>query len=58
LVKGYGLLNIGIQRECSHWWDIQLGADNLLNYTDPINQPTLIGRTAYIKMNFKFIQNK
>jgi outer membrane receptor for ferrienterochelin and colicins len=58
LVKGYGLLNIGIQRDCSHWWDIQLGADNLLNYTDPINQPTLIGRTAYIKMNFKFIQNK
>lgn len=58
LVSPYGLVNLSLSKEIKTQWMLQLGADNLLNYTDPTNQPTLIGRTAFIKINYKYIQNK
>ena len=58
LVAPYGLLNLSLSKVIKTKWMVQLGADNLLNYTDPTNQPTLIGRTAFIKINYKYIQNK
>lgn len=56
LIAGYGLCHLTINTQLNEHWKLQCGAENIFNYTDPILQPTLIGRTAFVQVNYKWLK--
>lgn len=52
--KGYVQLNAAAGYEFKKGLSIQVGTDNLLNYTDVINLPNLPGRTFYLTVSYQF----
>ena len=52
-VNGYVVTNFSATKNFKKTFSLQIGADNLFNYTDK-NIPTLPGTTQYIKINYQF----
>lgn len=52
-VNAYFLLNASIGWHAGSTWYLQAGVDNLLNFTDALNQPHIPGRLFFIRLNFK-----
>lgn len=52
--SGYVMLNATISKTLIHGIDIQLGSENILNYTDKLTMPGMSGRTYFINCNLKF----
>jgi outer membrane receptor for ferrienterochelin and colicins len=55
-VQGYVLLNAAISKSFKKGFDIQVGAENLLNHTDKDRLPNLPGTTYLINLNFNMQQ--
>jgi outer membrane receptor for ferrienterochelin and colicins len=55
-VKGYVLLNAAISKAFRKGFDIQVGAENLLNHKDKDRLPNLPGTTYLINCNFNIQQ--
>jgi outer membrane receptor for ferrienterochelin and colicins len=53
-VSGYFLTNASVAYHFNKKWRMQLGIDNLFNYTDPVYIPNLPGRLSYINLSYKF----
>ena len=53
--KGFLLINLSAGMEFKNGFRVQAGLDNLTNYTDVNNLPNMPGRTAYISLNYSFI---
>lgn len=53
-VKGYVLLHASATQPVGKHFLLQGGANNLLNYTDPVNISNLPGRIAYLKLQYNF----
>ncbi len=53
-VQGYALVNLSIAKVIQQGIRIQVGVDNLFNYTEPIYIPNLPGRLVYCSLNFTF----
>ncbi len=56
-VSGYALTNLSVAKTFESF-RVQVGADNLFDYKDPINIPNLPGRLVYISFNYSLIKNK
>lgn len=52
-VKGFVLLNLTISKKFGPKWETQLGAENILNYTNKLLMPNIFGRTYFINLIFK-----
>ena len=57
-VKGYVLVNLSVAKTFQHIIRLQVGVDNLFNYTEPIYIPNLPGRLMYISASFTFNNHK
>ena len=57
-VQGYALVNLSIAKVIQQGIRIQVGVDNLFNYTEPIYIPNLPGRLVYCSLNFTFKNHK
>jgi outer membrane receptor for ferrienterochelin and colicins len=55
-VPGYFLVNVSMAYRLKKNLRLQLGIDNLLNYTNPVYIPNLPGRLSYISLSYQFIQ--
>ena len=55
--NGFVQLNCSIGNQFKNNLGLQLGCDNILNYTDNNNLPNMPGRTFYISINYQ-IKNK
>ncbi len=53
-VRAYTLVHLSASKMLGANWRVQLGADNLLNYTDAVNIPTLSGRNLYLALRYTF----
>lgn len=53
-VSGYFLTNISMAYHFNKKCRMQIGIDNLFNYTDPVYIPNLPGQLSYINLNYKF----
>ena len=53
-VDGYVLTNLALNKTFADKYTLQLGANNLLNYTDEENIPTLAGIRLFTKINIQF----
>ena len=53
-VKGYWLANISVGKSVTSWVNIQMGVDNVFNFTNPAYIPSVPGRLYYISIQFKF----
>lgn len=51
--SGYVMLNATLSKTLIHGIDIQVGSENILNYTDKLTMPGMSGRTYFINCNFK-----
>lgn len=51
--KGYVAFNTGVGKDFVKGLGIQFGCDNILNYTDALNLPNLLGRTFYTTIKFQ-----
>jgi hypothetical protein len=47
------MLNTTLSKKLTHGIDIQLGSENILNYTDKVTMPGMSGRTYFINCSFK-----
>ncbi len=56
--KGYTLLGFTFSKQIINGLQVQLGANNLLNYTDISNLPFLSGRTYFFATSFEFNTKK
>ncbi|MEY4382252.1 MAG: hypothetical protein RJA92_1632, partial [Bacteroidota bacterium] len=45
-------LNATIGLPISKNLSVQLGCNNLLNYSDPVNMPNFMGRSGFISFNY------
>ena len=52
LTPGFSLVNLSAAKNISPQFSIQAGIENLLNYTQPIQQPQLPGRQFFISLQF------
>ena len=50
---GYVMLNATVNKKLIDGIDVQVGSENILNYTDRQRLPNLSGRTFFITCNFK-----
>lgn len=55
-VSGYALVNLSVARNLSSGLRLQVGVDNLFDYTDPIYIPNLPGRLVYASVGFTFLR--
>lgn len=55
-VKGYVLLNAAVSKSFKKGFEIQVGAENLLNHTDKDRLPNLPGVTYLVNCNFNMQQ--
>ncbi len=53
--QGFLQLNMATGKSLNNGLSIQTGIDNLLNYTDVINLPTLPGRIFYLTLSYNFL---
>ncbi|WP_411029218.1 TonB-dependent receptor plug domain-containing protein [Spongiimicrobium sp. 3-5] len=53
-VDGYALTNIALNKTFYNNYTVQLGANNLFDYTDNENIPSLAGIQAFVKLNIQF----
>ncbi len=53
-VSGYALVNLSVARTFRPGIRVQLGVDNLFNYTDPIYIPNIAGRLLYASVGYTF----
>lgn len=53
--QGFLQLNMATGKSFNNGLSIQTGIDNLLNYTDVINLPTLPGRIFYLTLSYNFL---
>ena len=53
-IKGYALVNLSVAKNFQKQVRVQLGVDNLFNYTEPIYIPNLPGRLMYASISFTF----
>ena len=53
--KGFLQLNMATGKSFNNGLSMQTGIDNLLNYTDVINLPTLPGRIFYLTLSYNFL---
>lgn len=53
-VSGYALVNLSVARNLTSGLRLQVGVDNLFDYTDPIYIPNLPGRLVYASVGFTF----
>lgn len=53
-VNGYALVNLTLNKSFSDRYDLQIGANNLFDYTDSTNIPGLPGIQFFIKLNIHF----
>ncbi len=56
MTAGYWMLNIAASKSFGPALRIQVGAENLLNYTNAIQLPNIPGRTYFININFNINQ--
>lgn len=52
-VKGFTLLNATVSKQVIPKLEIQVGIENLLNYTNELLMPNIYGRKYFINLNFK-----
>jgi outer membrane receptor for ferrienterochelin and colicins len=55
-VSGYAQVNLSVARTLNPGLRIQVGVDNLLDYTDPIYIPNLPGRLLYASVGYTFVK--
>jgi outer membrane receptor for ferrienterochelin and colicins len=55
-VSGYALVNLSVAKSLASGLRLQLGVDNLFDYTDPIYIPNLPGRLWYASVGFTFLR--
>ena len=55
-VSGYFLVNLSMAFRIEKNLRLQLGIDNLFNYTNPIYIPNLPGRLSYISISYQLSQ--
>ncbi|HEX5625116.1 MAG TPA: TonB-dependent receptor, partial [Saprospiraceae bacterium] len=55
-VEGYAVCNLSVSRNFKDVLRIQLGSDNLFDYTDPVHIPALFGRNLYVNIHYKIYQ--
>lgn len=53
-VNGYALVNVTLNKSFSDRYDLQIGANNLFDYTDTNNIPGLPGIQLFTKLNINF----
>ncbi len=53
-VTGYALVNLAASKTFLDAYTLQIGANNLFDYTDINNIPGLAGTQAYVKLNIQF----
>ncbi|MBL7850938.1 MAG: TonB-dependent receptor [Cyclobacteriaceae bacterium] len=53
-VSGYAQVNLSVARSLESGLRLQVGVDNLLDYTDPIYIPNLPGRLLYASVGYTF----
>jgi outer membrane receptor for ferrienterochelin and colicins len=51
MTAGYWMLNIAASKSIGHSLRVQVGAENLLDYTNAIQLPNIPGRTYFININ-------
>lgn len=54
LINGYALVNISVAKTIKKTFRVQLGIDNLFNYTEPVFIPNLPGRLGYVSLSYAF----
>jgi outer membrane receptor for ferrienterochelin and colicins len=57
MTEGYCLLNLAASKSIGPIFRIQLGIENLLDYTNPIQLPNIPGRTYFINLNCNLNQS-
>ncbi|MBF2092938.1 TonB-dependent receptor, partial [Flavobacterium psychrophilum] len=53
-VKGYFITNVSISKQIKEKFSFQVGANNLLDYTNPKEISNLSGRQIFGKLQFNF----
>lgn len=51
--EGFMLMNATFSKRITNSWDIQVGVENILNYTNKLQMPNLFGRSYFMNINFK-----
>lgn len=54
MVKGFWLINVAASKALGNKTNIQLGIENLLDYTNPVQMPNIAGRLFFININYSF----
>jgi outer membrane receptor for ferrienterochelin and colicins len=57
-IPGYALVNVSIAKRCWQHFRLQVGVDNLFDYTEPVYIPNLPGRLLYASAAFNLSKNK
>jgi outer membrane receptor for ferrienterochelin and colicins len=57
-VNGFMLINATLSKQLYKNFEAQVGAENILNYTNKLQMPNLYGRTFFINVNYKFQKQK
>jgi len=53
-VPGYALVNLSVAKTIHHALRLQVGVDNLFDYTEPVLIPNLPGRLYYASVSYSF----
>ena len=56
-VNSYYLINLTIGKSFFQHFECRFGAENVFNYTDPLNIPNLPGRNIFIQFNYNLIKS-
>ena len=57
-VKGFLLINATLSKQFFKSWELQAGIENILNYTNKLQMPNMMGRSYFINCNFKLEKEK
>ena len=58
LASGYALINFSVGKNFNKQISAQIGINNVTNYEDAINIPSLLNRNYYILINYSLFKNK
>jgi outer membrane receptor for ferrienterochelin and colicins len=56
MTAGYWMLNLAASKTIGNKLRIQIGAENLLDYTNPVQLSNIAGRTYFINFNLNILQ--
>jgi outer membrane receptor for ferrienterochelin and colicins len=56
LTPGYWMLNLAASKTIGSKIRVQIGAENLLDYTNPVQLSNIPGRTYFINLNLNILQ--